>query len=616
MIRKSSIHTALRNAIATLTFLVSLFFFFSGAAQSSQDRQLADQYLNNAEYEKAAELYDKLMDKDPFGTYPQYYRCLLAMKNYSEAEKLTKKIIKKLDQPNYYVDLGYIYAQQGQSDKAKAQYDKALKMLKPDQGSVMTLAAVFMSKGESEYALQTYMQGRNMLRGIYDFYFEVAEVYYQKGDFAKMTDEYLNAVEDNPMTQQSVLNVLQARVGIDPDNSRTEYLRTSLLRRIQKNPDKPEFSEMLIWLFIQQKDFDSAFLQAKALDKRQKEDGTRLMSIGNMAASNESYDVALKCYQYVIDKGPTSSNYIQARMELLNTYNKKVTESNTYTKADLDKLKKDYLITLDELGRSPRTVSIIKGLAHLRAFYLDETDSAIAELDDAIDMPGLNIQPKAECKLELGDILLFTGDVWDSDLLYAQVDKDFKHDPLGQEAKFRGARLDYFRGDFQWAQAQLDVLKSATSQLIANDALALSLLISDNQGLDSTTDALMLYAHADLLSYRNKNDEALLTLDTLLRQFPSHSLVDDAWFKMADIMDKKHEWQKEDSLYALIVDKDSSSVIADDALYRRAELHETKLNDKEKAMSLYQQLIINYPGSVFVTESRKRYRGLRGDVVN
>jgi TolA-binding protein len=255
-------------------------------------------------------------------------------------------------------------------------------------------------------------------------------------------------------------------------------------------------------------------------------------------------------------------------------------------------------------------------LAHLNAFYLDQPDSAIDNLEEAIRFPGISKTSQAECKLELGDIYLFTGNVWDSDLLYKQIEKDFKNDPLGQEAKFRAARLDYFRGDFLWAQAQLDVLKSATSQLIANDALSLSLLISDNMGLDSTMDALILYSRADLLTYRNKTDEALVVLDSLLKQFPSHSLVDDAWFKQAQIMDMRHNWAAEDSLYEKIVSNDSASVLADDALFHRAELFENKLKNKQKAMELYESLLVKYPGSLFAVEARKRYRTIRGDSFN
>lgn len=586
-------------------------------AQSPQDRQLADQYLNNAEYEKAAILYDKLMDRDPFGTYPQYLKCLLAMKDYETAEKIVKKVMRK--QPDYLaylVDLGYIYNLQGGVDKSKQQYDKAIKSMKPDQGGVISLANAFLMRQESDYALQVYNEGKRLLRGMYSFYFETAEVYYQKGDFEKMADEYLSAVAENPMLQQNVLNTLQARVGFDPDNIRNDFLRTTLLRRIQRNPEQTEFSEMLIWLFIQQKDFESALIQAKALDKRLKEDGNRVFNIGAMAASNLNYDAALKSYQYIIDKGSTGTYYIQARMEYLNMLNKKVTENNNYTKDDLLKLEKDYNNTLNELGRSARTATLIRGLAHLNAFYLDRPDSAIADLEETITLPGISKMAQAECKLELGDVYLFIGNVWDSDLLYKQVDKDYKNDPFGQEAKFRAARLDYYRGDFQWAQAQLDVLKSATSQLIANDALALSLLISDNMGYDSTTDALMLYSKADLLAYRNKSDDAYKTLDTLIKEFPDHSLVDDAWFMQAEIMDVKRNWQIEDSLYAKIIEHDSASVIADDALFRRAQLHENKMGDSRKAMQLYQDLLVKYPGSLFAVEARKRYRVLRGDIVN
>ena len=604
------------KAVGSLLTLL-LFFAFNSFGQIGQDRQLADQYLNNAEYEKAAQLYDKLMDKDPYGTYPQYYRCLLAMKDYSTVEKLTKKMVKKQETNlSYLVDLGYVYAQMNQPEKAKVQYEKAIKSLTPDQNQVIILASSFLNKQETDYALQTYLEGRKMMREIYGFYFETAEVYYQKGNYAAMIEEYLDAVADNPMMQQNVLNVLQSRVGFDPENNRGDMLRTALLRRIQRSPEKTEVPEMLIWYFIQQKDFDSAFIQAKAVDKRMKEDGSRVLSIGSMAASNMNYDAAIKCYQYVVEKGKDNNNYIPARMELLNTYNKKITLENNYTKADLLKLEGDYESTLAELGRSGRTAGLVKGLAHLRAFYLYKIDTAMSDLEEAIDYPNIQAQTKADCKLELGDIYLFSGNVWDSDLLYAQVDKDFKHDALGQEAKFRGARLDYFRGDFLWAQAQLDVLKSATSQLIANDALSLSLLISDNMGLDSTTDALMLYARADLLSYRNKNDDALVILDSLHILYPNHSLVDDAWYKEAQIMDMKRNYVAEDSLYGKILSYDSASVIADDALYQRALLHETKLNDKAKALELYQDLIVKYPGSVFVVESRKKYRALRGDVLN
>ncbi len=597
--------------------LLLLFTLVASAQPPTGSRQLADQYFNNFEYDKAVTLYDKLFDKDPFGTYPNYLKCLLALKKYGDAEKLVKQISKKgPDNPSYAVDLGSVYEAQGDMNRAKQTYDKAIKSLQPDQGQVIALANSFFQKQNWDYALATYLEGKKMLKGYYSFNFETAEVYFQKQEYEKMIDEYLNAVAENQSFLQNVQNVLQARIGNDPDNSRSALFRQSLLRRVQHNPEQTIFSEMLIWLFVQQKDFESALIQAKGLDKRGHEDGYRIMSIGSLSEANEDYDAAVKCYQYVVEKGNDNANYVPARMQLLDVRNKKITKDGTYMKADLLALESDYKKTLSELGRDATTAPVISGLSHLQAFYLDNTDSAIANLEEAISFPGIVKSVQAQCKLELGDIYLFTGNVWDSDLLYAQVDKSFKNDPLAQEAKFRGARLDYFRGDFQWAQAQLDVLKSATEQLIANDALSLALLISDNAGPDSSYDALIEYSKADLLSFRNKNDNALIVLDSLMKKYADHSLVQYSLYKKAMIMDAKRNYAEEDSLLRNVDEKYPEGVLADDALFHRAELYDKKLNDKAKAMELYQDLLTKFPGSLYVVDARKRFRAMRGDPMN
>jgi tetratricopeptide (TPR) repeat protein len=611
------------SATVILAVLINMLLVLSAFAQTGNDRQLADQYFSNGEFDKAAVIYDKLYDKDPFNVYPNYLRTLLNLKDYSEAEKIVKKMIKRTSSNNnpqssfsFQVDLGFVYESSGDANKAKQTYDKLVKSLQPDQNQIITLASAFYSHQNWDYALTTYMEGKRLLRGYYSFYFETAEIYFQKQDYPKMIEEYLGSVEENSSYQQNVQNILQSRLSNDPDGTRNNALRQALLRRIQRNADQPVFSEMLIWFFVQQKDFESAFIQAKALDKRQREDGSRIMSLASLAATNLNYETAVKAYQYIVDKGADNINYIPARMELLNTQNKKITENNSYTKEDLLKLERDYLTTLNELGRNATTASLIRGLAHLETFYLDKADTAINVLEEAIAYPGLRLLTQADCKLELGDAYLFTGNVWDSDLLYAQVDKSFKNDPIGQEAKFRRARLDYFRGNFSWAQAQLDVLKSATSQLIANDALSLALLIQDNIDTDSTSYELLLYSAADLLSYRNKNDEALVLLDSLQKKWPTHSIIPNAIYKKAMIYDAKRNYSLEDSLLKEVSENYSDGVLADDALYKRGMLYEEKLNDKTKAKELYEALLTKYPGSLFAVDARKRFRALRGDVLN
>jgi tetratricopeptide (TPR) repeat protein len=228
-------------------------------------------------------------------------------------------------------------------------------------------------------------------------------------------------------------------------------------------------------------------------------------------------------------------------------------------------------------------------------------------------MPDLNALDQASVKVELADILLFTGQVWDASLLYQQVYKDYKNDEIGQLAKFRNARLSFYIGEFKWAKDQLDVLKAATTKLIANDAMALSLLIGENADNDSSYVALSLYASADLLEYRNEFDKSYQTLDSINLNFQQHEIFDDELLKKAEIRMKQGRYPEADTLLGTLLGEFPSSVLADKALLIRAKLNDNQLNDKTKAMQYYESIIVNYPGSLYVVEARKRFRTLRGD---
>ena len=273
----------------------------------------------------------------------------------------------------------------------------------------------------------------------------------------------------------------------------------------------------------------------------------------------------------------------------------------------------DYQTAISDLGKSAATASLIQGYAHLKAFYIHDTQSAIDLLEEVLELPNLSNQFKAECKLELGDIYVFDGQVWDAALLYGQVDKDFKNDAIGREAKFRNARLSYYLGEFDWAKDQLKVLKAATSQLISNDALQLGLIITDNTNMDTTTEALLMYSRADLLDFQNKDSLALLTLDSLLKQFPDHSLTDEVLFKKASIYKTEGNYAMAATLLKEVVDRFPDDVLGDDAMYQLACLYEDQLNDKEKAKATFETFLSKYPGSLFVVDARKHFRSLRGD---
>jgi tetratricopeptide (TPR) repeat protein len=395
-----------------------------------------------------------------------------------------------------------------------------------------------------------------------------------------------------------------------------EMLKTALLKRAQKFPDQTIYAEMLAWLFMQKKDFASALIQSIALDKRQNENGSRLINLAQLAMNNGDFETARKAYQAVIEKGPASDYYITARIEKLQVSKEELAQKPGNDSALYSQLENDYIGALAEIGRTHETAILMKELAHVQAFHLKKSTDAVALLRDAIALPGIFNKTQALCKLELGDVQVFNGDIWDASLLFSQVELDFKDDVLGNEAKFRNARISYFTGDFEWAQGQLDALKASTSKLISNDAIDLSLLITDNFNMDTTTAPMMMYARADLLAYQNRYDECIITLDSILTEYPSHSLTDEIKMLKASIYMKQAQFDMARDLYQNVVDLHFADITADDALFKLALLQEQVYKDNAKAMSLFEKLITEFPASLYVVEARKHFRALRGDDLN
>lgn len=611
-------------------------------AQAVTDEQLGLQYFNNKEYEKAAALFERLFDEKP-GVYNYTYllQSLLELDDLDKAEKIVKKQAKRFPEDyRYVIDQGYVLIRSNQSPKATKLFEQAIKDLPADQRKVSELANAFMVRREYDYAVKTYQKGRQLLSPGYTFGFELAQLYDTQGNYGKMVDEYLQMLETNPDMQTQVQDRLQNSLANDPENLKSEALRISLLQKVQKSPDDVMLAELMMWLSLQLKDFDAAFIQAKALDRRLDENGSRVFALAQLAVNSKAYPVAIEAYDYVIRNSKDLPLVIQSKVEILKSEFEQLTSAYPVELPKLKQLETRYLATLEEAGQNPLAYPLIRNLAHLQAFYLDNTPSAITLLENLISTSSAERQIQADSKLELADIYLFSGDPWEATLLYSQVEKAFKNDPVGHEARFRNARLSMFIGEFGWAVAQLDVLKAATSKLIANDAMALSLLITDNIDYDSSTVQLATYTRAELLLYRNKPLDAMSVLDSLLSAYPGHLITDDALMKKAEINLRLGNVSEAETLLRSIVTDYGDGILADDALFRLALLYDQNeeatadfsvyssqdlffmginnplARDKEKAMAAYQELLTSYPGSLFSVEARKRFRALRGDLVN
>jgi tetratricopeptide (TPR) repeat protein len=571
---------------------------------------LARQYTANGEPEKALELYDKLFKQEPEAYYSFYLNTLFELKKFDVAETAAKKMVKQFPKNNkYLIALGSVYAKKGDAAKANLIYDDLIKGIPASQSEISNVASQFYQAGNVDYAIKTFLQGRKKINKDDAFANELITLYRNKRDKVNITEEFLNFLPANAGYLGQAQYTLSS---LYEDEADYDMLRVALLKRIQKDPQQAIFINMLTWMYMQQKDYDQALNQTLALSRRTNSDGGDVYDLCRTLVVNEAYDAAIRGYEFVISKGKTFPWYTSAKIELIDAKNLKIT-SGKYVYNDLIGLEKDYQDLLTELGRTASTAYAMQRLAKLQAFKLHKLDDAQKVLEEVSKIPNVRAELAASSKLDLADVYLLNKMPWDATLLYSQVEKDYPNTATGQDAKFRNARFSYYTGDFAFAKSQLMVLKSATSQLIANDALNLSLLVTDNLAADSAGKALKVYAKADMLIFAQEPEKAMVVLDSINVLYPDNILVDDISMAKARIYIQQKNYTEAAIHLTKIFTDHPTDLWADDAVYMLADIYENQLNDKEKAKTLYQKIITDYAGSLWINDARKRFRILRGD---
>lgn len=584
-------------------------------AQDGYDIFLARQFVEQKEYSKAIEYYNKvLIDDNAYQDYYEEYKAvLLLVKDYKNAEKLIKKVYLLSGKNSiYWIDLGDLYALQNDEKNKEKYYQKALDELPASPYLISDLANFLIEKKEYDFAAQVYKKGKTLLKNPSAFNLEMAYIYGIKNDIPNMIEGYLNEAYFQPENIELIKNGFQRVLHNDQE---FDQLETALLTRLAKDKSIYIYQDILVWLYMQRNDFESALIQSKSLDMIRQEDGMNIINLARAAASQKDYVTAIKAYKYVIAKGSKNPYFLSSNLELINATRDQLFSSSKYTKEQLYAIKRDYLNFFTLNNNIYTSTSIALDYAEFQALYLHEADSAIATLEKYIDIAGVNKELNAKAKLALGDYYLMAEQPWESLLLYTQVEKDFKNTVIGEESKYRNARLAFYKGDFEWAQTQLRIIKANTPELISNDAIDLSVFIMDNLNQDTLGETLFAYAKADLLRYQNKMDDALVAFNQILLDYPLNPLTDDIYFSLYKILRAKQEYASAGKELEKIIEAYADEILGDNATFYLAELNELFLDNKEQAKTLYEKVIIDYTDSTFGVEARKRYRILRGDVL-
>jgi tetratricopeptide (TPR) repeat protein len=595
----------------------AIFLFISAIVfGQSQNEKLAYQYFSGKQFEKAVILYADLHKKEALSKfYTPLLKSYLFLERFKDAEKLVKRHAKKNpERIDLGIDLGYVYEQWGKLKKAKKSYENTIDEMLPNTNVILNVGNGFYKRGKYEYAIKAYLKGKKLLDGDYPFAFELAKVYEAQGNITKVSQSLIGILDFGEAYLESVKNALSTFFTGNSNEKRKKVVQKELLSKIQRNPDNIGLSELLIWFYLQDKKFNSAFIHSKALDKRNDERGRRMMKLASICVQNKAYKVAVKSYQYLIDKGDNSNYYRTARLDLVKVLNLKLVEDPSSSIEDVEHLRKSYKDALGELGENAFTIDLMRGYAHMLAFNLGETTEAKEYLNKCIGLQRAKKTQRAKCKIELADIYVVENEVWEAVLLYGQVNQDFKDDEIGHSAKLKSAKAYYYTGEFEWAKAQLDVLKASTTKLISNDAMQLSILISDNLAIDTSTVPLKMYAQADLYSYQKNDSMALDYCDSILAKFPKNAtLLDDVYFLKAKIKIRNKQWELAIANFQKAVDY--QDLLKDDALFEMGMIYDKILKQPEKALSCFEAIILEHEDSIYSIEARKHFRRLRGDKI-
>jgi tetratricopeptide (TPR) repeat protein len=589
----------MRQFFLYITLLLSSFVF-------AQSEQLAQNYFDKGDFDKAILIYEDLAKGQPnnYLYFQKQIACYQQLKQFDKAESNIKTRIDRYKQPNLYIELGYNYQLQKNIDLANKNYQIAIDKIKENPNHVYNVAREFEQKSLVEQAIKAYNLGMEGNANA-NFDYQIALLQGQLGNMELMIDKLVDYAYKNPSNLTLVQNQLTRFITEDTQKSFSENLKKALLIRTQKTQDI-FWNQFMSWYFVQQKEYGKAFIQEKAIFKRYPDNFSNILNLARLAIQEKETETARNILDFILQNTQDQELQMQAQYQLINL------DIDKATVIEYPVIEQKLNELLKQHGTSSNSLSIQLLKAHFDAFYLKQFEPAKKLLNAALNLPINNYQI-AEVKMELADVLLLDQKFNQAIIYYAQIEDDLKNDQIAHEASFKMAKASYFKGDFDWAQKQFKVLKSSTSQLIANDAMELFLLIADNTVEDSTQVALKKFSKADFLVYQNKNQEGLQQFKAILDQHKGQSIEDVTLLKTGKLYEKLNDFPQALLYYQQIIDKHGEGIYIDEALFFSAEIYRKDLQDIEKAKANYEKIIFKHEDSIYFVEARNNYRKLRGD---
>lgn len=598
-------------------FLTLFFFLFSFPllnGQTEQELQLARQYLDQGEFAKALPFYERFFQQRP--EEQLHFLTLLklhyAMDQPSMAKSLVEKQFRKWpESPEVlaaFVDFQLRFAEPKLAEKAlKAWSKNPPSDFRPAENLANSLAAY----GHTAMAIQALEDWNKRFGNQAEALYKLVDLYVSDNKPNLAANKLIQLLYLSPGYYEGIKSRLVNLLSEDPEAPMNLSIKQAFISEIQKNPDELELASLLMWVFIQETNFSQAFVHAKSIDQRSKAEGRIVLDLGLVCREQQAFEMANRCFLYIGSLGENSPYFLDAKMAEVQNMEDWLRWEGRLAGSQLLQLEKAYETVLTAMPPSQNFIQTTLRYARLLAFDLQKKQEAIGFLSNSMPTIRSGTIEEGLVKITLADILIATGDFWEPSLLYGQVEKSLPNTPEGHEAKWGNTRLSFFRAEFSWAQTQAKVLKASTTKHIANDALGLSLLISDLLGEDSNITSLAQYARADWAFYSRNDSLATLILDSLEAEIKYGPILSASLWIRFQILERGGHIDAAINALRILIKNEPSGLLVDDAYLAIGRLYENQLQQPEKAMEAYRTLLIEHPGSLHNQTARVRYRVLK-----
>lgn len=590
-------------------FIVMCFIQYGTFAQTEESRklELARSYEESGNTREASRLYQELFVKNKQNEeyFEGVVRTLLALDQPNSLLPIVQEKANTDKSSQIHALLGTLLWTTGKQAEAEKSWNTALTSCGTMAECYRDIATMQSRLRLYDKAVATLLTARTMLESPILFADELSQFYAATGNVEKGTEEVMNL-----FAATKSLGLAQGRLSaLMLTENANAHISKALENALSERPDDYNVMMLQLWFFRESKQYRKGLTAAQSLDERTRSQGRELLNFANLASKENEYDIAMEAFTKVMDFGKNTPYFITALYGYASSLEEKLLDRDSVSREEANGIINKYQEIIKDFPDNQLANECRYRVAQIHNKYLSEPDKTIENLDFIIKTSAGSTLA-ANAALFAGDIRLQQGDMKSASNYYQTVARMLSRSLQREsdKAKYSLALMEYYAGYIDSAKNKLAALAAKTESDISNDALTYILLFEDNEDY---TSCLQLYAKMELATIRKNLSDVEQFYKQLQGMCAKADLMEKAHLEYAKALIAQRKYNDaEQNLRRFILDF-SDSIYGDIALSLLGDVLR-RSSKKDEALSIYGELLIKFPRSILLQETREKIRKLRG----